>query len=192
MRDISRGREYFDALYRDNADPWNFTASRYETAKYDETCAVLAGRRYASGLEIGCSIGVLSARIAPLCERFLGLDISDLPLAEARARCALIPTARFERAAVPGEWPAGQFDLILLSEVLYFMSAADIEGTAARVRSALLPAGQVLLVNWLGAREEPQPGAIAAARFIAALGLPRTETCTRELYRIDLLTMPGG
>ena len=32
---------YFDLLYGDNPDPWNFTGNAYEMAKYDATIAAL-------------------------------------------------------------------------------------------------------------------------------------------------------
>ena len=70
-----------------------------------------------------------------------------------------------------GEWPEGSFDLILLSEVLYFLSAADIAATAGLVRRSLLPGGVVLLVNWIGNPVPPQPGDEAAEAFLAATDL---------------------
>jgi SAM-dependent methyltransferase len=188
MTDASRDAAYFERLYAADPDPWRFKTSAYEAAKYAATVAALADRRYAAALEVGCSIGELSARIAPLCDAFLGIDITDVPLAEARARCAGLGQARFACMAVPGAWPEGQFDLILLSEVLYFLNAADIRGTAERVQASLSPGGRVLLVNWIGEPEEPQPGDRAAATFIAAMKLPLTRAERAAQYRLDLLS----
>ena len=56
---------YFDELYAGDPDPWGFETSAYEQAKYAATIDALEGRRYATALEIGCSIGVLTARLAP-------------------------------------------------------------------------------------------------------------------------------
>ena len=52
------GAAYFEALYAADEDPWDFTTSAYERAKYDRTVAALGDRRFARGLEVGCSIGV--------------------------------------------------------------------------------------------------------------------------------------
>jgi SAM-dependent methyltransferase len=188
VTDTSRDAAYFERLYAADPDPWRFKTSAYEAAKYAATVAALADRRYAAALEVGCSIGELSARIAPLCDAFLGLDITEVPLAEARARCAGLGQARFACMAVPGAWPEGQFDLILLSEVLYFLNAADIRGTAERVQASLSPGGRVLLVNWIGEPEEPQPGDRAAETFIAAMNLPVTRAERAAQYRLDLLS----
>jgi SAM-dependent methyltransferase len=188
----SRDAAYFEALYEADPDPWRFTTSAYEAAKYSETAAAIADRRYRSALEVGCSIGVLSRRIAPLCEAFLGLDIVEAPLVEARARCRDLPQARFERMAVPEDWPAGRFDLILLSEVLYFLGPEDIAATAAHVRRSLLPGGRVLLVNWIGEPDLPQPGDEAAEVFMGAAGLAIGRQARAECYRLDLLELPDA
>jgi SAM-dependent methyltransferase len=183
----SRDAAYFEAIYEADPDPWRFRTSAYEAEKYSETVAAIADRRYRSALEVGCSIGVLSGRIAPLCDAFLGLDIVEAPLIEARARCQDLPQARFERMAVPGDWPAGQFDLILLSEVLYFLGPEDIAETAAHARRSLLPGGRVLLVNWIGEPDPPQPGDKAAEAFMGAAGLAVARQARAERYRLDLL-----
>ena len=190
MSDRSRDAAYFEAMYAADPDPWRFRTSEYEAAKYTATVAAIAGRHYRSALEVGCSIGVLSQRVAPLCDAFLGLDIAEAPLVEARARCQHLPHLRFERMAVPDAWPEGHFDLILLSEVLYFLSADDIAATAAHVRRSLLPGGTVLLVNWIGNPEPPQPGDQAAEAFLAAATTPVARQARADRYRLDLLRVP--
>jgi SAM-dependent methyltransferase len=190
MSGRSRDAAYFEAMYAADSDPWRFRTSAYEAAKYAATVAAIDDRRYRSGLEVGCSIGVLSERIAPLCDAFLGLDIAEAPLVEARARCRDLPQARFARMAVPGDWPEGGYDLILLSEVLYFLSLGDVAATAALVRRSLLPGGTVLLVNWIGNPEPPQPGDVAAEAFLAAVDLTVLRRERAELYRLELLRLP--
>ncbi len=69
--------EYFENLYREKSDPCNFATSLYETQKYGATLAALPRDSYESALEIGCSIGVFSARLALRCGMLLGLDVSD-------------------------------------------------------------------------------------------------------------------
>jgi SAM-dependent methyltransferase len=190
MSQRSRDAAYFEAMYAADPDPWRFRTSAYEAAKYSATVGAIADRRYRSALEVGCSIGVLSQAIAPLCDAFLGLDIAEAPLVEARARSLALPQARFARMAVPGDWPEGGFDLILLSEVLYFLSNEDIAATAAHVRRSLLPGGRVLLVNWIGEPEPPQPGDRAAEAFLAAAELALERAERADQYRLELLFRP--
>ena len=40
---------------------------------------------------------------------------------------------RFEHMFVPEQWPSGDFELILLSEVVYYLSREDVGRLAARV-----------------------------------------------------------
>ena len=49
---------------------------------------------------------------------------------------------------VPDEFPGQQFDLILLSEVGYYWSPADLARAAEQLIGGLNPGGQLLLVHW--------------------------------------------
>ena len=106
--------EYFDALYAANHDPWNFAASPYERAKYALTLNAMPKPRYRSGLEVGCSVGVLTRSLALRCDTVIAVDAAQAPLVEARRRCADLPAVSFEQMFVPEQWPDGVFDLILL------------------------------------------------------------------------------
>jgi SAM-dependent methyltransferase len=185
----SHGAAHFDSLYATSEDPWNFRDSPYERAKYAATLAALPHRRWRAGLEVGCSIGELTRMLATRCDTLLGVDIAASPLVHARARCADQPHVQFLQMAVPGAWPAGDFDLIVLSEVLYFLSAADLATTAHRARDSLAGDGFVLLVNWLGQGDDPWDGDAAADYFIADTDVAwRVEKQVREpRFRIDLL-----
>lgn len=187
----SRPASHFQQLYQSNPDPWGFGTSPYEQAKYCQTIAALEGRRFVSGLEVGCSLGVLTSMLAPTCDTLLGIDIVEDPLAAARARCASQPHVRFGRMQAPIEWPDARFDLVVFSEVLYFLSAADIAGCARHVLNTLLPNGAVLLVNWLGHTDDPNPADAAPDRFIASAGnaLRVVRQERHERYRLDLLAL---
>lgn len=182
---------YFDALYEGSADPWGFETSPYEDAKYAATLAALDGRHYADAIEIGCSIGVLTARLAPSCDRLLGTDVAEAALAIARKRCAAQPQVRFALSTLPDRPPPGGFDLILLSEVLYYFDDAGIARTADAVRAMALPDADILLVHWLGPTPDyPQTGDGAVGAFEAALSpfeVRRRERTPQ--YRLDLLRL---
>ena len=92
--------QYFDGLYAASDDPWSFETSDYERTKYEHSVAALpAGRRFRSGFEIGCSIGVLTASLAARCDALLAVDLSEAALASARRRNASAAGVRFERMA---------------------------------------------------------------------------------------------
>ena len=185
---------YFDALYDRDPDPWGFETSDFERGKYHATLAALPRPRYRFGLEVGCSIGVLTAELAQRCDRLLGIDVAEAPLARARVRLQHQPNVRFACRAFPGEvqseTPQDGFDLIMLSEVLYYIDPAAL-ARAARVTRAVAAAGaDILLVHGLGPTPEyPLTGDAAAESFIAAMGGTMTLAYqAREPgYRIDLL-----
>ena len=179
---------FFDTLYARDPDPWRFETSAYEHAKYQATLDSLPPRRFESALEVGCSVGVLTRRLADRCTRVLGLDISEAPLAAARARCIDRPGATFARATVPADWPPGRFDLILFSEVLYYLDPPAIRTAARHATASLTPNGLILLVNWTGETGTPLTGRQAAALFIEAAALP-TRSTAHEAFEIDAI--PG-
>jgi SAM-dependent methyltransferase len=182
-------RTAFEELYAANPDPWRFATSRYEREKYRATLAVLGARRFHAGLEVGCSVGLMTRMLARRCARLLAVDIAEAALALARPRCRDLPQVRFLRAAVPDEWPAGTFDLIVLSEVLYFLSATEIAGVVRRVRGALRPGGRLVLVDWTGPTDTALGGREAARLLKARMGGLVRHVALRERpgYRLEML-----
>jgi SAM-dependent methyltransferase len=147
--------EFFDELYRQNADPWNFETSWYEARKYEETLAVLPKARYRDAFEVGCSIGVLTKRLVERCDSLLAIDCSSLALERASARCIEDDNVRFEQMNVPRQYPIEEtFDLIVLSEVAYYWSWRDLGWVYDRIVEQLRPHGHLLLVHWA----PPGPG----------------------------------
>ena len=191
MSDASWTAEVFERIYAERADPWEFESSPYERAKYADTLAALEGRRYRSGLELGCSIGVMTEALAARCDALLAVDISATALARARTRCAALPGVRFVQAALPDGLPAldaGSCDLAVLSELLYFLSPPDIDRLMCGVLTACAPDAVILLVNWTGNTDTPCTGDEAAERAracCAGAGRGLSEPLRREGYRVD-------
>jgi SAM-dependent methyltransferase len=188
-RGVLRGADYFDALYQRSADPWRVETSGYEAGKYDASLAALPRPRYACALDVGCTVGVFTRRLAACCDWVLGLDVSETAVAAARARCADAPNVAIERMQVPREWPAGTFDLVVLSEILYYLPDGDLAALAERIGGSLLPGGTLLLVHWTGAAGGDSAGDVAVDLFAAAAaGFARVTHHERTAsYRIDVL-----
>jgi SAM-dependent methyltransferase len=181
--------DYFEALYQANPDPWRFAESDYERDKYAATLVALPSPRYGRAFEAGCSIGVLTAALAPRCDALLAVDAVAAPLEAARDRCAALPQVTLRQAVLPADWPGGTFDLMLFSEVLYYLDRDDLHHLAAQAAASLAPGGDILLVHWTGETDYPLTGDAAAEAFCAALSSQAAVTLRRraDRYRLDLL-----
>jgi SAM-dependent methyltransferase len=180
---------YFDRLYDDDADPWRLASSEYENAKYAATLAALPDARYKSALEVGCSIGVFTRMLVERCDALLAIDPAERALEAARRLCKAKSTVKFERMAAPDRWPQGAFDLIILSEVVYYFTRPQIARLAERVEATLRLRGHVILVHWLGETDYPLSGDEAVSAFLAGVtSFTRLLRQERALeYRLDLI-----
>jgi SAM-dependent methyltransferase len=145
---VSLGPDYFDGVYAAADDPWSLAGRWYERRKYAVTLASLPQKRYARGLEAGCSVGVLTALLAERCDELLALDVAAAAVRTAAARNAGLPHVSVEQRALPGAWPLGRFDLIVLSEVLYYLAADDARELLRKAAEALEPEGSLIAVHW--------------------------------------------
>ncbi len=178
---------YFDDVYRRSSDPWEMATSPYEAEKYARTLAALPRERYRSGLEIGCSVGVLSSMIAPRCESFLGVDVSENALGHARERCRSIAHAEFQRWEIPASFPPAKFDLVLLSEVGYYWSREDLAKAQDEIVDHLEGDGTLLLVHWTPfVPDYPLTGDEVHESFLKRPEFLHVHGGRREKYRLDL------
>ncbi len=182
---------YFDALYAANPDPWDFETSAYERSKYDATLAALPAPHYRSALEVGCSIGVLTERLAPRCDALLAIDLAEAALERAAARCVNQPQVSFATSQLPDAAPRGPFDLIVLSEILYYFNRTSLARVARLLAQQSASPTDLLLVHWLGPTPDyPLTGNEAVACFEASLPDATIIHRAREpLYRLDVIRL---
>lgn len=141
-------RDYFEDLYAADEDPWRFATSAYEQDKYAQTVAALEGRRFSRGLEVGCSIGVLTERLDGVCDELVAVDVSERAVATAHERLAGRAGVEVERRSLPEEVPDGPFDLIVCSEVLYYFDAELLSRLLDELVARLEAGGSLLAVHW--------------------------------------------
>lgn len=142
------GAQHFDALFRSSDDPWHFRTRWYEARKRALTLACLPAARYAHGFEPGCANGELSAELALRCDQLLVCDVSERAVALAQTRLAPFSHVRVVQAQLPRDWPDDSFDLIVISEMGYFVDANRLDALADRARASLRPGGTVLACHW--------------------------------------------
>jgi SAM-dependent methyltransferase len=141
---------FFEGKYLKDPDPWDFSSSSYELERYDAIIRAISTRRYHRAFEPGCSIGVLTERLAAHCDAVDAIDFSPTAAAQASAHCAHLPNVHIYCAAMPDRMPADDCDVLVLSEIgYYFTSKAWREITAQLIDS--IPQGAVVLAaHWLG------------------------------------------
>lgn len=145
---MSVDNHYFDQLFAGSDDPWAFRQRWYERRKRALTLAALPRERYASAFEPGCANGELSAELATRCERLLVCDTSEAAVVLARRRLANFPHVSVLHGRLPEQWPGGRFDLIVFSELGYYLDQNDLEAWIDRALASLTVDGQLLACHW--------------------------------------------
>ncbi|MFC7431628.1 MULTISPECIES: PIG-L family deacetylase [unclassified Agrococcus] len=136
-----------DRLHVDEQEPWGADRRWYERRKRSLLLAMLPAERLGRVLEVGCSTGVTTAALAARADEVVALDASPAALARAAERTEGLPV-RLLLGDVPWTWPDGRFDLVVVSELGYFLSPAALEALVERVAGSLSPHGAVALCHW--------------------------------------------
>ncbi|WP_380169385.1 class I SAM-dependent DNA methyltransferase [Jannaschia sp. R86511] len=167
--------EYFARAWADDDDPWRIADRWYERRKRDLLLAVLPRERFARGLELGCAAGHLTERLAGRCEQLLACDVDARAVDLTRARLARAGSSgseepgggepgggapgrggsvTVEQRRLPEQWPEGRFDLVVVSEVGYYLGEDDLGRLAERAAAGLGPDGVLVACHW----RHPAPG----------------------------------
>lgn len=142
-------------------DPWEYDTSPYERRKYELKTQILPrppnvqAPPYDRVLELGCSEGAFTCRLARegVGKKIVGVDFVPLALERARARCP-DDAVEFRLMDITVALPEGEFDLVFCSEVLYYLGARSrIANLARRLCTKVRPGGHIVLVGpWPAAR----------------------------------------
>lgn len=178
---------FFDATYDRREDPWGFADRWYEARKRAVTLAALPDARYGSALEVGCSIGVLTAALAPRCDALTALDVSPAAVRRAGTRLAGSPHVTVAVGDVTGDVADGPFDLVVLSEVGYYLTRASLRQVLAKLCSVLAPGGTLLACHWRHpVQQYPLTGDDVHRILAAEVGLTRLVHHTEADLLLDV------
>ncbi|WP_085708212.1 MULTISPECIES: SAM-dependent methyltransferase [unclassified Pseudomonas] len=145
---MSVENRYFEGLFAGNNDPWGFRQRWYEQRKRLVTLAALPRPHYRAIFEPGCANGELSAALAERCDRLLCCDTSTAAVNLARTRLSLFDHTEVRHGRLPGDWPEEKFDLIVFSEIGYYLDRQDLTEVIRRVSNSLTADGQLLACHW--------------------------------------------
>ena len=175
-------RERLDAIYSGSSDPWGFAHSRYEQAKFAQTRKALNRPRYRSAFELGCGNGQLARWLEDRCDRYTGMDAVEAAIDAARTS---VPSGMFLKGFYPCPLPDDSFDLLILSEILYFLDHAGLSSLASHIARNWCLA-DVLCVTWLGPTEHELQGPDSINLFVSFLDTHDFKLVTQtDDYRVD-------
>ena len=185
--------ERFERQYEASADPWDYGKSSYERVKYADTLAALPSLAYARALEVGCSIGVFTELLAPHCERLVAIDFSSRALALARERLGELANVEVLHAGFPESVPNDTWDLVVCSEVLYYLDEDTLLRATHWLSAQLASGASVLAVSWRGKGiDEPLRGDEVHDLLSSELVRWHAFDGRRPGYRLDRFDGDGG
>ena len=142
--------ETFEEPWR-AGDPWDLEGSALDQESHSRQLALIGDRHYLRVLEIGCAAGAFTRRLAGHADRVLALDVA--PSAIARARRGVAPNVELRVGDVMELEPSveGPWDLIVMSETVYFIgwlyTVFQVGWLARQLFEATLPGGRFLMAN---------------------------------------------
>jgi len=201
------GRRKFERMFQARGDAFRYRALEFEQRRFELMLRLLGGRSFSRALEVGCAEGDLTERLAPLCGRLLAVDISPTAVGRTRERLADRAQVEVLEAALPDWTPSGSFDLIVVSEVLYYLgerndllkllrlSRAPLEAALRALRGCLAPGGRILLAHSYGEGQRASRAgyrdallamglALAAEEEVEPTGEAGTDRCMVSLLEV--------
>jgi SAM-dependent methyltransferase len=160
----------FEAMYQHDIDPWNYAASPFEAYKRGVLLRACGPGPFGRALELACGTGATSRALASRCLRLTALDSSATAIAEARRAAGEGSRVAYRRGLLPRDMPRGPFDLIVASEILYYLRPEDLRRLLCRMEDSLAPGGRIVLLHHLidfddAATRPRRAQALAAAAF---------------------------
>jgi cyclopropane fatty-acyl-phospholipid synthase-like methyltransferase len=161
----------FEDKFTGDADPWRTFSDRDEAHKRQAIVHGLGGTIAGRVLELAAGNGSNSIALA---RRALRLDATEgtqagtALVARAVVGCA---RARASVLVLPAAFPRPRYDAIVVAEILYYLTPAEMRATARRVARATRPGGRLVLAHHrVDYPDFVQHAAGIHDRFLAASG----------------------
>jgi SAM-dependent methyltransferase len=139
--------EGFERKFRENIDPWNYASSPFERFKRRVLIRACGLAKHGRVLELGCANGETTRALARISLRLLAVDGSVTAIATAKRRLADSAHVIFSCLTVPEEMPRGPFDLIIISELAYYLPQHRLSLLCRRISASLAYGGRAVVLN---------------------------------------------
>ncbi|GGL08300.1 SAM-dependent methyltransferase [Mangrovihabitans endophyticus] len=141
-------QEHFLNLYLAKTDPWDLATKWHDQRKYAVTVASLPRAKYRRCYEPGCSVGLLTRMLAARCDDILAVDCVADAVERTADEVREFPHVRVKQAMLPAELPDETFDLIVIGDLLYYLSGPDLHTLIDALVQRLEPDGDLVAVHF--------------------------------------------
>ena len=183
----------FEAKFRDNPDPWQTFSSRYEAAKREALRHVIGPGRHGRALELAAGNGSNTAMIANAALRLDVCEGTPSGTALIRHKFGADPRISVHCTDLAEPFPASRYDLIVISEVLYYLDDTAFARLARETARTLRPGGRLVLAHH-GERfpDAARDGRTSHRHFLRRLpiSLRKEGAVTARRWRIISLVRP--
>jgi SAM-dependent methyltransferase len=182
-------RGFFDHFF-DDGDPFGFDINPEERLKFQKTLEVCGEGPLGRILELGCAVGSFTEILAPRATDVLAVDVSQAAVDQVALRLRDHPNVRAKAMSIPAEFPDETFDLVVASDVLYYLSVEELKRCVARIEAALPDGGAFVAVHYVPRMGSVLNGDEAHDILVAHTTLrhvlaERTEFGEGRTYRVD-------
>ncbi|MGA5301707.1 class I SAM-dependent methyltransferase [Nucisporomicrobium flavum] len=188
----SISEDHFVNLYLAKDDPWDVATKWHDQRKYAVTMASLPRERYRRCYEPGCSIGLLTRMLAERCDEVLAVDCVESAVQQAAEVNRDLANVRVAAAMLPAELPEGTFDLVVIGDLLYYLSGDDLTALLDGLIQRLEPGGDLAAVHF---RDRQDGGNYDGFNVHQALaGRPELDRVVRhedEWFVLDVFRVRG-
>jgi cyclopropane fatty-acyl-phospholipid synthase-like methyltransferase len=188
MPDTEHG--YFEGIYAAGPDPWGFDERWYEHRKYALTLAALPFPRARCAVEPGCANGAFTELLADRCDELIAFDFVDQVVDRAARRLRDRPNVHVRRARFPEYWPDGTGDLVVWSEIAYYLADDSADRAITGLQRWLEPGGALVAVHYTGATDYARKGGAIRPWLDAVDFLQRTSLLVDEEFELGVWTRP--
>ncbi len=177
---------YFESMYSIGPDPWEFDERWYERRKYALTIAALPHKRFRRGLEAGCANGALTELLANRCDELHAFDFIEPAVQRATGRLAAHPSVHIAHGKFPAFWPTGTGDLVVWSEIAYYLGRNSARTALAGLEQWLEQSGTLIAVHYTGVTDYPRHGSEIGPWLDGAHFLERTTQVLDERFELGV------
>ncbi|MGI8846775.1 MAG: class I SAM-dependent DNA methyltransferase [Candidatus Dormibacteria bacterium] len=137
---------YFDRLYGMSEDPFSLETSRYDARKRRVVLDMVGRKSHHAALDAGCGTGMIANALVPHCRSVVAVDFSAVAVARARKRNQHPEIVEFSQADLVHFRTAHPVDLVVCSEVLYYLEGGALDAAVSNLHASCAPDAWLIVV----------------------------------------------